>query len=464
VSGNRGSALAVAAPSPGRAAPAVPLPVVAAVDMGYGHLRAAVALADAAGTTVLEADRPPVAGPVEAAFWRIARGGYGLLSRATGWPVAGPAFLRLLDAMTAIPRGGEGVDRSAPDGAARLLLRLGRAGLGSGLLRHVPEDAPLVATFYAQALLAEAAGRPRVICVATDSDIHRVWAPADASASRIVYCVPCRGTARRLRAYGVPAERIRVTGFPLPPERLGGRDLGILRVEAAARIARLDPSGRFREREGAAVERRLGVALPAAPPGPLVAAYCVGGSGAQTGAIARALPSYREAVSRGEVRLVLVAGSRVGVARRFREGIRAAGLREGEGVEVLLEPDAASYFRRVHGALGGIDVLWTKPSEMTFFAALGIPLVLAPPLGGHERRNRRRALRAGVGDDQVAPGDQVRRLLDERESGALARRSWNGLRRLIPDGTYRILDEVARLPRAGAAAGRDGGPPTFTES
>ena len=37
-------------------------------------------------------------------------------------------------------------------------------------------------------------------------------------------------------------------------------------------------------------------------------------------------------------------------------------------------------------------MLWTKPSEMTFYAALGIPLILAPPLGAHERYNRRWAL------------------------------------------------------------------------
>lgn len=36
------------------------VPVVASVEMGYGHLRAAHALADRLGTGVVHVDRPPV--------------------------------------------------------------------------------------------------------------------------------------------------------------------------------------------------------------------------------------------------------------------------------------------------------------------------------------------------------------------------------------------------------------------
>ena len=29
------------------------------------------------------------------------------------------------------------------------------------------------------------------------------------------------------------------------------------------------------------------------------------------------------------------------------------------------------------------DVLWTKPSELCFYPALGIPLIMSAPLGAH---------------------------------------------------------------------------------
>ena len=40
--------------------PDIPRPVVAAIDMGYGHLRAAAPLADALGVPMLQMDLPPL--------------------------------------------------------------------------------------------------------------------------------------------------------------------------------------------------------------------------------------------------------------------------------------------------------------------------------------------------------------------------------------------------------------------
>src|SRR5512133_1131606 len=62
-------------------------PAVVAVDMGYGHLRAATALADAIGAEVLHVDRPPVAGPDEERLWRRARRAYEAVSRLSQIPI-----------------------------------------------------------------------------------------------------------------------------------------------------------------------------------------------------------------------------------------------------------------------------------------------------------------------------------------------------------------------------------------
>ena len=56
--------------------------------------------------------------------------------------------------------------------------------------------------------------------------------------------------------------QITFTGFPLPPELLGGRDLAALKRNLAARLARLDPKGMFREAYGDEVDHFLAVPPP----------------------------------------------------------------------------------------------------------------------------------------------------------------------------------------------------------
>src|SRR5688572_27959589 len=204
--------------------------------MGYGHLRAARALADDAGIRMRAADSGTLAGIVERAAWTTVRGNYGAIARLAGSGRGGRGPRRLLDALTGIPRRGTRGSIAETTGAVRVLAAFGRAGFGRCLLRAMAGDgAPLVATFYAQAILADAAGRDRVWLVVTDSDVNRVWVPERPGETRIGFLVPCRNTARRLRAYGVPPDRIRLTGFPLPPALLGGADLPVLRRDLAAR-------------------------------------------------------------------------------------------------------------------------------------------------------------------------------------------------------------------------------------
>ncbi len=422
------------------------------MDMGYGHLRAGHALAAAAGIPLRCGDRPPVAGPVEGAAWSAVRWGYGLLSRAAGASPAGSPARRLLDGMTAIPppagpgRGAPG--RPGGEGGARLLRALCAAGLGSGALRGGRlEGGPLVTTFYAHAVAAEAAGVRDVFCVVTDADIHRVWAPVRAGSSGIRYLVPCRSAARRLRSYGVPRGNIRVTGFPLPPERLGGEGLPVLRREAAERLARLDPSGAFRSRSGPVAERLLGLAVPPPSGSPPRIAFCVGGSGAQAGHARRFLPAARGEILAGRLRVLLVAGNRGGVALAFRRWTADAGLGP-PGVEILFEPRVEDYLAAFHARLGEVDLLWTKPSELCFFAALGIPLLLAEPLGAHERRNLDLAVALGAGIVAPAPEGLPALLVTGLRDGSLAACALAGFRGLPKTGTYRVLREIGIPPVA----------------
>jgi hypothetical protein len=428
--------------SPGR-----PTTVVA-IDMGYGHLRAAHALADALNTPVLEIDRPPLAGASEAGRWRRVRSGYEALSRLSQVPLLGRPTRRILEAMTAIPHLHPHRDQSAPTAAVRWVERLVRNGVGDGLVAHLrATGATLLTTFYAPAVIADLAGAERIVCVVTDADLNRVWVPRDPGKSRIHYAAPSERAGRRLRAYGVPPERIHLTGFPLPAELLGGPELSTLRQRLAARLVRLDPAGAFRAQLGGELAHLLGPLPEGSADEPPLVTFAVGGAGAQAGIARALLTSLRASILNGGIRLALVAGVRAEVAANFRLWAEDAGLagRFGSGLEILCEESVPVYLRRFNRLIERTDVLWTKPSELTFFAALGLPIVFARPVGVHERLNRRWAIQRGAGLKQDDPRHAAEWLREWLDDGTLAAAAWSGYVRLPKFGTPRIVELVHTL-------------------
>jgi hypothetical protein len=435
--------------------PALPgmKPLVVAVDMGYGHLRAARPIARALGVEITHVDRPPLVGPDELKVWDRVRSAYEWTSRASQLPYLGRPFRWALESVTDIPHLHPYRDLSAPTRGVATVERLVRSrDLGKGLVARMKETGePLVATFYSPAIAADAAGLPNVWCVVTDSDINRVWAPRDTATSGIRYLVPSPRAGRRLQSYGVPAHRISLTGFPLPHELLGGRDLPALRRNLGARLVRLDPARTFRSDYREELALFLGP-LPEEEEGrPPTLTFAVGGAGAQAEMAHQFLPGMRGAIEEGKLRLVLVAGVRGAVEARFREEIQLAGLTAalGKGLEILRADSLEEYFERFDATMARTDALWTKPSELSFYAALGLPLVFAPPVGVHERYNRRWVRESGAGLVQRNPAAAWQWFSDWLEDGTLAGAAWSGFTRLPKHGLYRILDQVA----AGVAGG-----------
>jgi hypothetical protein len=431
------------------------VPAVVSVDMGYGHLRAAAPLADALGTEILYADSPALADRDERKHWARARTFYEVVTRLSQLRVIGGALDGLLDAVTSIPRLHPSRDLSAPTFGARSLNRLIERGLGQGLVNHLrTSGAGLLTTFYAPAIAADHFGCPRVTCVVTDSDINRVWAPFDSRRSKIKYFAPSRRAQRRLAAYGVPPENIEFTGFPLPHELVGGAGLTAIRRNLRGRLVRLDPRGAFREMYQEELSHFLGPLPKEEEHRPPLLVFAVGGTGTQVGLARRLLPSFRKKILEGKIRIALVAGIRAEVASKLEACVREAGLTErvGSGIEIVVEKDFNSYYRRFNRLLAETDILWTKPSELTFYAALGIPLVLSAPVGVHEFSNRRWARESGAGlkqrDARYAAGWIEEWLAD----GILAAAAWSGYRRLPKLGLYRILNhfgcefEIASQP------------------
>src|SRR5450432_1093702 len=415
---------------------------VVAIEMGYGHLRPARSLGRELNVEILHTDRPPLADAEEQRRWQSTRRLYESMSRISGIPWLGPPLRGVLNSITDIPNLYPFRDLSGATLGVNLLERAAREGLGRSIVAYLQKHhLALLTTFYSPAVLADFHGCDRIYCVVTDSDVNRVWAPINPKSSRIHYFAPSGRVVRRLRAYGVRESQIELTGFPLPHSLVGGPEAPTLQKNLRLRLARLDPTQTFRHSFAADLEH-LGPLPQTSEPPHLV--FAVGGSGAQAELSAAFLPSLRPLLERRRLRLTLVAGVRRGVKIRFEDEVARAGLGSelGRSVNILHEPVLDAYFDRFDALLADTDILWTKPSELVFYAALGIPLLLAPPVGIHESYNLRWARENGAGlkqRDAHVVGD---RLLEHLADGNLASAAWAGYRRLPSRGLYKIAERV----------------------
>jgi hypothetical protein len=170
----------------------------------------------------------------------------------------------------------------------------------------------------------------------------------------------------------------------------------------------------------------------------------VGGAGAQASMSAQFLPSLHDLLTSGRLRLTLVAGTKRDVRDIFELELERAGLVQelGRSVRVLYEPNLDEYFDRFDALLEGVDILWTKPSELTFYGALGLALVFAPPIGVQELYNQRWALENGAGLRQRDPRVTSEWLMEWLSDGTLAAAAWTAHKRLPCRGLFRILERL----------------------
>jgi hypothetical protein len=365
---------------------------VVSAEMGYGHERAAHALAHLT-EAVLVAGGPAVTDPDEARFWRRLTWSYEVISRTRNLPLLGLAVFGALDALLRIPPFYPLRDLSHPSISNYIVDHLIHEGLGRTLLERLRTlPLPMISTFYAPALVADHRYANGVYCVICDADLNRVWVASKPRDSQIRYFAPCGRAMRRLRQYGVPDERIFITGFPLPVENIGGPHMKTLKADLLARLGRLDPHGRFTRVYGSTAREMLG-SRPEPSDGPerVTVTFAVGGAGAQTEIGMMLAQSLKPGILDRRFRLILVAGIHRLVEKAFVEFAHRIGLGTalGDGLLIVREDDKSAYFDRFNALMRETDILWTKPSELSFYSALGIPIVMAPPIGSQESRNQR---------------------------------------------------------------------------
>ena len=410
---------------------------VVAADMGYGHQRAVYPLKDIAEDGIITAGTTE-ASEQEKKLWKRVLNAYEFFSRAKGIPVVGDPLFSLFDSMMHIPSSYPIRNLSNTTFQVNLLESTINKGLCRGVLEKTSsKELPLITSFYAVSVAADMKTAKRVFCIICDADINRAWVAKHPWESRIEYFAPCGRAAQRLKAYGVPEDKIHLTGFPLSKELIGDENLSTLKKDLAQRLYYLDPSGKFWTRHGSSVKHFLGEENCVFNNSrKLTITYAVGGAGAQKEIGGKIAQSLKNKIFNDEVRLNLVAGIRADVNEYFKQVQSEIS----DKINVIYSDSLYDYFDKFNEVMRTTDILWTKPSELSFYCALGIPIIMSPVIGSQEKFNRKwlREIKAGIKQDNPEYTDQW--LYDLLNRGTLAECAWDGFLKARKLGTYKILE------------------------
>jgi len=406
--------------------------------MGLGHQRAAYPLRDIAEGGIITLGKAENTSPSEQRLWERLRKSYEFLSRTKSWPLIGNTVFGLLDRLQNIPPFYPIRDMSNPSFQVRWLKGLIEKGMCSGLMEMIrAKPLPLLTTFYAPAIAADMAGYGRIYSIICDAEINRAWVAENPRTSKIVYLVPCGRAVRRLNEYGIPNEQIWLTGFPIPLELLGDRNISVLKRDLGQRLHFLDPTGeRFWPMHGLNVEHFLGAKnCRFAKKRPFTITFAVGGAGAQTDIAYTVARSLRDKIAKGEVGYNILAGVRPEVKEYLESVKKELALPQ---IQVVSGKTLNEYFQGFTECMHTTDVLWTKPSELSFYCGLGIPVIMAPHIGSQEDFNQAWLLEIQAGFPQQDPQYADQWLLDLIRAGRLADAAWNGFLKARKYGTYKI--------------------------
>ena len=414
---------------------------VVTATMGYGHQRAVYPFRDIAEEDIITVGSTQAATKNEEKLWKRVLGAYEFLSRAKGIPVIGGPIFTLLDSFLHIPSFYPMRDLSNTTFQVNLLESSINKGLCAGMLDKVrTKNLPIITSFYASAIAADMKGFHSVYCIICDADLNRVWVAKQPWESKIIYFAPCGKAAQRLKAYGVPDERIFLTGFPLPVELIGGKDISVLKSNLGQRLARLDPQNKFRVRYGMNAKYFLGEEnFPEKAKGKLTITYTVGGAGAQKEIGGQIAMSLKKKILADEVKLNLVAGVKENV-RDYYNSVREKITNDDSKIEVIYADSIYDYFDKFNSILHTTDVLWTKPSELSFYSALGIPIIITAPIGSQEKFNTKWLYEIQAGIRQENPEYTDQWLWELLDKGRLAEAAWAGFLKARKLGTYKILE------------------------
>jgi len=427
---------------------------VVAVDMGYGHMRAAYPFLPIAQSPVgwninepyiISANNYPGIPNKDMKRWEGARKIYETISRMRELPFIGERIFSLMNYFQRIDHFYPNRDLSAPSFQLNYIYDLIGKGWGKDLIETLNHNPlPLITTFFTPAFFAEEHGyKGDIYCICTDTDIARAWVPQNPKKSRIIYFAPSKRVCERLHQYGVPTERILTTGFPLPKEILGDK-LSLVKSATHRRIIKLDRTGTFQKKMAPQIEHSLGANVYGDTTGPVVISFAIGGANAQFQIGLDVIKSLAPDIKQGIFSLNLIAGVSDKIKNIFEKAIIKEGLGAyvGKGVQIIYQPTKNKYFENFSDVILNTDVLWTKPSELSFYTGLGVPIIIAPTLGSQEEYNDAWLRVLGAGISQANPKYASEWLKDWLDSEVLARLAFNGYLNVSKNGVYHIENNV----------------------
>lgn len=361
--------------------------------MGYGHMRAARPLRGIAeGGEIIPADNYENIPGRDRRIWVNSRKFYNFISLLSDKGPPGRLIFNIFDYFQKI----EAVEKKQikPTFQLKQGYALIKGGWGKDLVEKLNDKRlPLITTFFTIGQMAEVWGyKGEIYVLTTDSDISRVWAPLNPKKSRINYLASTRRAAEHLESYGVNTQKIHLTGFPLP------RELVI-------------KSPLFKSEK------------------PLTITFAVGGAGVQAKIGKEIIKSLTPLIREKKIILNIILGTHRNLVSQFREK---------PGVHIFSCETKEEYFNSFNKIISETDVLWTKPSELSFYAGLGLPVIIAPPLGAQEEKNREWLLKLGAGIDQSNPAEAYKWLPKLLKSGQLAEAAKAGFEKIEKNAVENI--------------------------
>ncbi|HLD70690.1 MAG TPA: hypothetical protein VI937_02310 [Negativicutes bacterium] len=411
---------------------------IVAADMGYGHQRTAYPLRGLApDRRVINANHYEGIDKKDKQLWDTSRKSYEFISRFRRIPLVGVFIFLFFDSFQKIMGYYPKRDLSKANLAGKLIFSSIKKGWGRGLIVLLGKNPlPFITTFFTPAFMAEEFNYPnQVYCVICDADIARAWVALDPKKSTIKYFVPNTWARDRLKLYGVKPENIMLTGYPLPKENIGGPDMEIVKRDLGYRLLNLDPLGKYRQLYAPLIKKYVG-GLPKMPNHPLTILFSIGGAGAQKEIALAIINSLKEKIRAKQLRFIISIGTKEQLRHYFTKNL--AGLKLGGWVQVLSAPTMNEYFEKFNKALRTTDILMTKPSELSFYSALGIPIIIEPPIGSQEDFNMRWLLHIGCGIAQENPKYTAEWISDLLAAGDLAEVAMQGFVEVEKMGAYNI--------------------------
>jgi len=419
---------------------------VISVNMGYGHQRTAYPLKGLAfEEKIINANDYEGIPRKDREIWEATRKSYEFVSNFKKVPLIGEVAFFVMDQFQKIFTFYPKRDLSHPTLQLKQTYGLIKKGWGKDLIEKIKTqnakrkvNLPLISTFFIPAFMAEYFNYPgEIFCVICDADISRAWAPLNSKESRIKYFAPTERVIERLQLYGVKPENIFLTGYPLPVENIGSEQAEVLKEDLKNRFLNLDPKRKYFEKYKILIDKKLGQ-LPGKPDHPLTITFCVGGAGVQKEIGVKLIKSLFEKIKANQVKIILIAGIKKWVKDYFEKNITKLGLAENKSVEIIFAETIEEYFQKFNQILRKTDILWTKPSELSFYSALGLPIIIAPTVGSQEEFNKRWLLKSGFGMLQENPKYAYQWLFDWLIMGYLAEAAMQGFIEGENLGTFNI--------------------------